>query len=229
MDDDCDGQTDEGNVCGSPVLISISDVSVTEGNKGQKTMTFKVTLNKKSPKTITVAFSTTNGSATAPGDYGSKSGTVNFAPRTKKKSIGITIKGDRQKEPNETFTVNLSNPVNAGIADGTGIGTILNDDGTTATQPVTHANNNTINRSVKVTPNPAQSVLYVLLYGYTGPVTIQLYSEEGKVLKQQKVQSAFIKYTRQQLNVSDIASGVYFLTVIDEKGNRQTQKVIVAR
>jgi hypothetical protein len=40
----------------------------------------------------------------------------------------VTINGDVNFEPNETFTVNLSNAVNAGISKATGIGTIQNDD-----------------------------------------------------------------------------------------------------
>jgi len=39
-----------------------------------------------------------------------------------------TLKGDRLGEPNETFSVNLSAPTNATIADGQGIGTILDDE-----------------------------------------------------------------------------------------------------
>jgi hypothetical protein len=39
------------------------------------------------------------------------------------------VAGDTVSEANETFYVNLSNPGNAGIADGQGVGTITNDDG----------------------------------------------------------------------------------------------------
>src|SRR5207244_11075616 len=44
------------------------------------------------------------------------------------KTIGVTINGDQLFEPDETFTVNLSNAVNATISKATGIGAILNDD-----------------------------------------------------------------------------------------------------
>jgi hypothetical protein len=37
------------------------------------------------------------------------------------------MRGDRQREPNETFTVWLSNAVGAAINDSVGVGTILND------------------------------------------------------------------------------------------------------
>jgi len=38
------------------------------------------------------------------------------------------VTGDTTFEPNETFTVHLSNPVNATISDADGTGTIVNDD-----------------------------------------------------------------------------------------------------
>lgn len=42
--------------------------------------------------------------------------------------IIILVVGNRAPEPDETFTVHLSNPTNATITDDTGTGTILNDD-----------------------------------------------------------------------------------------------------
>lgn len=44
-------------------------------------------------------------------------------------AIPVTVTGDLLVEPDETFTVVLSAPVNASILDGTGVGTILSDDG----------------------------------------------------------------------------------------------------
>ena len=40
----------------------------------------------------------------------------------------MLVNGDRLAEPNETFVVNLSGPTNAVIADGQGVGTILDDE-----------------------------------------------------------------------------------------------------
>lgn len=40
----------------------------------------------------------------------------------------VVVRGDTTVESNETFVVNLSNPVGATIADGSGMGTITNDD-----------------------------------------------------------------------------------------------------
>ena len=40
----------------------------------------------------------------------------------------VTVRGDRKREPDEVFYVNLSNANGATIADGQGVGTIRNDD-----------------------------------------------------------------------------------------------------
>ena len=40
----------------------------------------------------------------------------------------MPVNGDRLAEPNETFVVNLSSPTNAIVADGQGVGTIVDDE-----------------------------------------------------------------------------------------------------
>ena len=59
--------------------LTISDVSLTEGNSGTKTATFTVTLAPTSAQTVTVSFATANGTATAGSDYVAASGTLTFA------------------------------------------------------------------------------------------------------------------------------------------------------
>ena len=56
------------------------------------------------------------------------SGTLTFQPGQISRTISVAIKGDRKREPNETFTLQLSNAVGATIADGSATVTILNDD-----------------------------------------------------------------------------------------------------
>src|SRR5205085_10148517 len=55
-------------------------------------------------------------------------GTLTLNPGVVTQTITVPVAGDTTLEPNETFTVNLSSPVNATIANGTGTGTIINDD-----------------------------------------------------------------------------------------------------
>jgi large repetitive protein len=108
--------------------ISINNVSLTEGLILTKTATFTVTLSAASGRTVTVSYATANGTAVATSDYTAEAGTVTFAPGTTSQSITISVRGDSTRESNETFFVNLTNPVNATIVDSQGIGTILNDD-----------------------------------------------------------------------------------------------------
>ncbi len=65
---------------------------------------------------------------TAAADYVSATGQLVFPPGTITRTIAVTVNGDTTDEPNETFFVNLSNPAAATIADGLGVGTIINDD-----------------------------------------------------------------------------------------------------
>jgi hypothetical protein len=44
------------------------------------------------------------------------------------KTVTVSVVGDTRVEPNETFCVNLSQPVGVTIVDGQGLGAILNDD-----------------------------------------------------------------------------------------------------
>jgi hypothetical protein len=115
-----------------PGQLSINDVRVTEGNSGTTTATFTVTLvSGGSPNPTTVNYATANGTATAGSDYVATSGTLTFAPGETTKTITVTINGDTLKEANEFFFVNLSSASsNAVIADGQGVGIIIDDDST---------------------------------------------------------------------------------------------------
>jgi len=112
----------------TPPTASISDASASEGNSGTSNLDFTVTLSKPSTSPVTIGYTTVNGSATAGQDYTAKSGTVTFAAGETSKTVSVAITGDTAVEPNETLTVTLSNPSGATIADGSGTGTITNDD-----------------------------------------------------------------------------------------------------
>jgi uncharacterized protein (TIGR03437 family) len=108
--------------------VSINDVTVTEGNSGTTSATFTVTLSAASGFTVTVNYAAADSTATAGSDYQAASGTVTFNPGETSKPISVAVNGDPDFEPNESFFVNLSTPVNVTIADGQGVGTINNDD-----------------------------------------------------------------------------------------------------
>ena len=108
--------------------LSIGDVSVIEGNTGTRTAAFTVTLSSASSQPVTVAYGTADGTATAGSDYQAAAGDVTFAPGQTTRTVSVLVNGDRVGEPNETFVVNLSGATNAQIADGQGVGTILDDE-----------------------------------------------------------------------------------------------------
>ena len=108
--------------------LSVADVSSDEGNSGMKAVSFPVALAKASSLKATVAFATRDGSASAGADYVAVSGTVVFQPGETSKIVSVSIVGDTAVEANETFTVVLSNPVNAALARATATGTITNED-----------------------------------------------------------------------------------------------------
>jgi hypothetical protein len=114
---------------GSQPSISIGDVSAKEGNSGTTVFAFPVTLSTASAGAVTVRYATANGTATTTNrDYSKVSGTLTFQAGSTSKVVNVGVRGDTKREANETFYVNLSGATGAAIADGQGVGTIVNDD-----------------------------------------------------------------------------------------------------
>ena len=114
----------------APVVpkVSVADASVAEGDSGTTQLTFTVTLDAASDEAVSVGYVTSNGTATAGVDYTAGNGTITFAPGVLSQQISVTVTGDGTAETDETFTLTLSSPSGATIADGAATGTILNDD-----------------------------------------------------------------------------------------------------
>jgi uncharacterized delta-60 repeat protein len=108
--------------------VSIGSVFLNEGDSGTTIFNFTVGLSTASSQTVTVNYATADGTANAPTDYQTASGTLTFAPGEISKTVTVFVNGDTTIEPNETFTVNLSSAVNATILGGVGTGTIITDD-----------------------------------------------------------------------------------------------------
>ena len=109
--------------------LSVNDVSVTEGNNGTKTLTFTVKLSAAASTAVSVLYATQDGTAkTSDNDYTAKSGTLNFAAGEFTKTVSVTIKSDTKSEIDESFKLLLNSATGATIADGSGVGTIKNDD-----------------------------------------------------------------------------------------------------
>ncbi len=111
--------------------LSIGDVSKDEGNSGTTNFAFPVTLSAASSQSVTVNCTVAGETATAPSDFAPLVGcNLTFAPGETSKTITVAVVGDTVAEDNETFKVSLSGATNATLADGIGLGTIKNDDGT---------------------------------------------------------------------------------------------------
>ncbi|MCA2697102.1 MAG: M10 family metallopeptidase C-terminal domain-containing protein [Microcystis sp. M040S2] len=106
-----------------PSQLSINDITVVEGQNNNAILT--VTVNNPNPQQITVNYTTAPINATANVDYTSQTGTLTIAPNTSTASISIPILNDNLNEPDEVFTVTLSNPVNATINPDEAIGQVI--------------------------------------------------------------------------------------------------------
>ncbi|HEX6186614.1 MAG TPA: FG-GAP-like repeat-containing protein [Pyrinomonadaceae bacterium] len=111
-----------------PPTISISDASLSEGNAGTTGIVFAVNLSAPSGKPISVAFATSDGSATSGSDYVAASGVINSSAGETSKTISVQVNGDWMYEGNETFFATLSNPNNVTISRAQATGTIVTDD-----------------------------------------------------------------------------------------------------
>jgi uncharacterized repeat protein (TIGR01451 family) len=126
VDDDGSGgacEDDDGN----PVTVSITDAAVVEGDAGVTNAVFYVILSGRCRRTVSVGFTTVDGTAHAPADYGAFSGTLFFFPGTTIQGIAVPVYGDILTEGNEYFLVDIG-VVNAGIGRAPGVGRILDDD-----------------------------------------------------------------------------------------------------
>ena len=119
------------SILNTPV-VSVTDVTVFES---AATADFTVALSSPSDVDITVTYSVTGGTATLTGDFKASLTNpvpmilnVTFAAGETEQIIQIPIINDMLVEPAEQFFVTLTNVTNAIIADGTGVGTIIDDD-----------------------------------------------------------------------------------------------------
>jgi hypothetical protein len=118
-----------------PPTLSINDVSINEGQTGSSSAPFTVTLSAATTNTVSVQFTTIDGTATAGSDYNFAFSTVTFTPGQTSRPVSVSVTGDTTSESNEAFGVKLTALSGATVARGLGQGTIVNDDGTASGVP----------------------------------------------------------------------------------------------
>jgi hypothetical protein len=156
------------NVSNFVPSISITDVTVNEGNAGTTDAVFTVSLIAPFSSTVTVDFFTSGGTATEGADYQARSGTRTFTAGVTSATITVPVNGDTTPEINETFFVNLTDPTNSVIADNQGLGTITNDDGPVPSPTPTPT------ATATSTPNPTATATATPAVGLVGNVSTRL-------------------------------------------------------
>ena len=108
--------------------IGIADAQHAEFDTGTSTMSFQVRLTEPTATPVKVDYTTVPGTAGEGNDYQDATNSLTFVPGQTVRTIDVIINGDTVAENHETFTVQLSNPSGATLADASATGTILNDD-----------------------------------------------------------------------------------------------------
>lgn len=122
-----------GSILDDDVQLYINDVMVIEGDEGQQTMFFTVTLSAAVSGAVSVKYNTLDGTAISTGlarDFEeitvASASTLTFAAGQTSKTIAVTVYGDLNADSaSETFSVVLYDAMGAAIGNGTGTGTIL--------------------------------------------------------------------------------------------------------
>ena len=114
----------------SPRISVGPDVVV--GEKAGAVVDVPVTLSAAGLSTVTVNFTTSNGSATANADYLITSGTLTFTPGQIRKDILVRVADDNFTEGFQSFFVSINTPGNATIARAFAMVSIVDNDNTVA-------------------------------------------------------------------------------------------------
>ena len=109
--------------------FSVNDIQIIEGDTGAVSAQFTITRSGDLSGSVSVDYSTADSSANAGSDYVEVSTTtLTFASGVATQQVNVTINGDTDTEVDETFFINLVNPVGATVFDGQGVATIIDND-----------------------------------------------------------------------------------------------------
>ena len=124
-----------GTVAAEDTLPTVS-VSDAEAYEDSSWITFEVTLSHPSPHEVRVEYVPSSGTATSGTDFEDgrspvlgKLSWLTFPPNTREpQHASVRLIDDQELEPDETFTLTLTNPTGATLGDATATGTIKNED-----------------------------------------------------------------------------------------------------
>lgn len=218
IDNDCDGQIDEG--CLADPTVNINDVAVYE-SQGQTLLT--VMLSGISNKQVKINYKTIDGSAISNGrfkDYkGIGNGSITIPAGNISSTISITIYTDNITEPVEYFDVQLTKATNAVLGDNTGRVTIL--DGVAPLNVKAIPVNRDEIFNAKISPNPSQNDFLLQVESNVNELTVvKIFDMAGRLIKQMRV----VVFESLRFG-ADLKQGVYIVEVKQGK-NRKTMKLI---
>jgi uncharacterized protein len=109
--------------------LSVGDASVVEGHTGRTPMVFPVTLTRPLTLALTVCAATVPGTTTLPyADYDPYLGCRTIPAGATGVDFPIQVRGDRLREHDEQFKLEVAALYPVRLIDGTATGTIINDD-----------------------------------------------------------------------------------------------------
>ena len=205
------GSFDAARVKGDPpITVSIrKNISVTEGNTGFTPATFQVVLNRISNLPVKVKVKTIDGTAIKGSDYNANSGTLTIKPGKLSVPVTVNIIADNIKEPNETFSLVLAQPVNAILGDlDTAICLIKNDDVAFAENTFSKDDLQTNNSKIKLYPNPAKEILYIEGLNTNIKTNITVVDVNGNTLIRKIINNKSCS-----INIRQIVAGTYYVKI----------------
>ncbi|MCI4062895.1 lamin tail domain-containing protein [Micromonospora sp. R77] len=112
----------------SRASLSVADATVVEGNKGNTTLNFTVTVSRPLSESALIC-AVTYGTTAQPGsDYDPYVGCRTLAAGQTSLTFPVTVHGDKKPEANEQLKLLVTGVPGLRVVDGVAIGTITNDD-----------------------------------------------------------------------------------------------------
>ncbi|KKK07519.1 lamin tail domain-containing protein [Micromonospora sp. HK10] len=112
----------------SRASLSVADTAVLEGDKGNSTMTFTVTVSRPLSVPALICATTYGTTAQAGSDYDPYVGCRTLAAGQTSLAFPVTVRGDRKREADEQLKLYVAGVPGLRLADVVGVGTIRNDD-----------------------------------------------------------------------------------------------------
>ncbi|MDB5191610.1 MAG: glycoside hydrolase family 16 protein [Segetibacter sp.] len=121
---------DKGDSTGAPTpRVSVSDLTLPEGNGGTTNFEFTVKLANATPNVVTLNYSVVEGTAKAGEDFVVANNlTFTFQPNEVEKKLVVNVVADDLREGDESFTLLINSATNANVPALPATGTIINDD-----------------------------------------------------------------------------------------------------